>query len=127
VCSPRTHCSLTNTATRWWYNRDEVPLAALCRHYLAPLAALPEPTRDRLLETLKSWLMNRGNRKAVAGELHVHPQTLRYRLTQLRELFDSALDNPATRAALLLALAWGLAATESDPLAHHASTVVLGS
>ncbi|MGH3975568.1 MAG: helix-turn-helix domain-containing protein [Pseudonocardiaceae bacterium] len=31
---------------------------------------------------------------------------VRYRLTQLRELFESALDDPATRAALMLALAW---------------------
>jgi hypothetical protein len=97
-------------------HRDDRLLAALRRQYLAPLAGLPEPTRDRLLETLKSWLMNMGNRKAVADELHVHTQTVRYRLAQLRELFGSALDDPGTRAALLLALAWGPAAsTESDP------------
>jgi hypothetical protein len=95
-------------------HRDDRLLTALRRQYLAPLAALPEPTRDRLLETLKSWLMNMGNRKAVADELHVHTQTVRYRLAQLRELFGSALDDPGTRAALLLALAWGPAATESD-------------
>lgn len=52
----------------------------------------------------------------------MHPQTVRYRLTQLRELFDSALDDPATRAALLLALVWGPAATESDPAAQHAQS-----
>lgn len=96
-------------------HRDDRLLTALRRQYLAPLAALPESTRDRLLETLKSWLMNMGNRKAVADELHVHPQTVRYRLAQLRELYGSALDDPGTRAALLLALAWGPAAAESDP------------
>jgi hypothetical protein len=100
-------------------HRDDQLLAALRRQYLAPLAALPESTRDRLLETLRSWLMNMGNRKAVADELHVHTQTVRYRLAQLRELFGSALDDPATRAALLLALAWGPAVTESDPQARH--------
>jgi hypothetical protein len=100
-------------------HRDERLLIAVRRQYLAPLAALPESTRDRLSETLRSWLMNLGNRKAVAEELHVHPQTVRYRLGRLRELFGSALDDPATRAALLLALAWGPAVTESDPLVRH--------
>jgi hypothetical protein len=100
-------------------HRDDLLLAALRRQYLAPLAALPESTRDRLIETLKSWLMNMGNRKAVADELHVHTQTVRYRLAQLRELFGTALDDPGTRAALLLALAWGPAATDSDPAPQH--------
>jgi PucR C-terminal helix-turn-helix domain len=100
-------------------HRDDRLLAALRRQYLAPLAALPESTRDRLLETLKSWLMNMGNRKAVADELHVHPQTVRYRLAQLRELFGSALEDPTARAALLLALAWGPSITESDPRTEH--------
>ncbi|MGH3781887.1 MAG: helix-turn-helix domain-containing protein, partial [Pseudonocardiaceae bacterium] len=58
-------------------------------------------------------------RKAVADELHVHTHTVRYRLAQLRELYGSALDDPGTRAALLLALAWGPAATESDPAIPH--------
>jgi hypothetical protein len=100
-------------------HRDDRLLAALRQQYLAPLAALPESTRDRLVETLRSWLMHMGNRKAVADELHVHPQTVRYRLTQLREVFGAALEDPAARAALLLALAWGPAVTESDPLAQY--------
>lgn len=67
--------------------------------------------------------MNMGNRKAVADELHVHPQTVRYRLTQLHELFGSGLDDPATRAALFLALAWGPATTESDPSTNHTARI----
>ncbi len=96
-------------------HRDDRLLAALRQQYLAPLADLRESTRDRLCETLTSWLLNLGNRKAVAEQLHVHPQTVRYRLGRLRELFGPALDDPATRAALLLALAWGPAVTEADP------------
>jgi DNA-binding PucR family transcriptional regulator len=64
-------------------------------------------------------LLNLGNRRAVAEQLHVHPQTVRYRLGRLRELFGPALDDPATRAALLLALAWGPAVTEADPPAQQ--------
>ncbi|MGH3824474.1 MAG: PucR family transcriptional regulator [Pseudonocardiaceae bacterium] len=97
-------------------HHDDQLLAALRQQYLAPLAGLRDSTRDRLCETLTSWLMNMGNRRAVAEELHVHQQTVRYRLGRLRELFGPALDDPGTRAALLLALAWGPAVTVPDPL-----------
>ncbi len=102
---------------------DEPLLAALRRKQLAPLDGLGEPARDRLVATLTSWLMNMGDRRAVAEDLHVHPQTVRYRLGQLRELFGTALDDPATRATLLLALGWGSAepATESAPGAAPAA------
>jgi hypothetical protein len=88
-------------------HRDEQLLATLRSQRLAPLASLPASTHARLVETLRSWLMNMGDRTAVAEELHVHPQTVRYRLGQLRALFGPALDEPGSRAALLLALAWG--------------------
>jgi hypothetical protein len=94
-------------------HHDEYLLAELRARYLAPLAALPRPSRDRLAETLASWLTHLGNRRAVAAELHVHPQTVRYRLGRLRELFGPALDDPATRGALLLAVAWGPAAPDT--------------
>lgn len=97
-------------------HRDVQLLAELRRRCLAPLAGLPGPTRDRLAETLTCWLLHMGSRKDVARQLHVHPQTVRYRLGRLRELFGSALDQPATRATLLLALAWGPAA---DSAALH--------
>ena len=87
--------------------QDRPLLAAVRRQCLGPLDGLPPGTRDRLSSTLCSWLLHMGDRRAVAAELHVHPQTVRYRLSQLRELFGPALDDPATRRALLLALAWG--------------------
>jgi PucR-like helix-turn-helix protein/diguanylate cyclase with GGDEF domain len=88
-------------------HHDEQLLVELRARFLAPLAELPASTRDRLAETLVSWLTHLGNRRAVAAELHIHPQTVRYRLGRLRELFGSALDDPHTRSALLLAIAWG--------------------
>jgi DNA-binding PucR family transcriptional regulator len=41
---------------------------------------------------------------AVAAALHVHPQTVRYRLKRLRELFGERLDDPRVRFELALAL-----------------------
>ena len=41
---------------------------------------------------------------SVAESYRVHPQTLRYRLAQLRETFGDALDDPNVRFELELAL-----------------------
>ncbi|MFC5994899.1 PucR family transcriptional regulator [Pseudonocardia hispaniensis] len=107
-------------------HHDPDLLDALRRRYLAPLDALPEATGTRLAETLTSWLLHMGNRKAVANDLHVHPQTVRYRLSRLRELFGAGLDDPAVRAALLLALAWGPAATSAENRTDRADEPVSG-
>jgi len=45
-----------------------------------------------------------GGLQAVAEQLHVHPQTVRYRLARLRELFGTRLDDPDGRFELELAL-----------------------
>jgi PucR-like helix-turn-helix protein len=71
---------------------------------LAPLEAETEMSRERLGSTLDAWLRHRGRTEAVAKALHVHPQTVRYRLARLRELFGSRLDDPDGRFELELAL-----------------------
>jgi PucR C-terminal helix-turn-helix domain len=76
----------------------------LVRTRLAPLSALGAGPRGRLTATLCAWLAEQGRLQAVAERLHVHPQTVRYRLGQLRELFGEALDDPDARFELELAL-----------------------
>jgi sugar diacid utilization regulator len=71
---------------------------------LSPFDGLREGPRLRLRETLAAWLRHRGRTETVAGELHVHPQTVRYRMAQLRELFGDALEDPERRFELELAL-----------------------
>jgi hypothetical protein len=83
---------------------DPALLGRLRARALAPLADLPERTRARLAETLAAWLDERGNAVAVAERLHVHPQTVRYRLAQLRERFGEALEDADARFELMLAL-----------------------
>jgi PucR C-terminal helix-turn-helix domain len=76
----------------------------LVRHHLAPLEPLTAGARARLTETLRAWLAEQGRLGPVAERLSVHPQTARYRLTRLRELFGPALDDPDQRFWLDLAL-----------------------
>ncbi len=83
---------------------DPDALADLRAAVLAPLAAHRPATAERLAETLRSWLLHQGRREAVAADLHVHAQTVRYRMGQLRELYGEALDDPHTVLELVLAL-----------------------
>jgi hypothetical protein len=76
----------------------------LRRRALAPLAELRPGAADRLADTLRSWLLNQGRRDAVAAELFVHAQTVRYRMTQLRELYGERLNDPVAVLELLIAL-----------------------
>jgi hypothetical protein len=88
-------------------HRNPELLAALRSRVLEPLERVPDASRERLMETLTCWLRYFGSRSAVADELHIHPQTVRYRLDQLRGVFGDALDDPEQRAQLFLALVWG--------------------
>ncbi|MCU1353977.1 MAG: PucR family transcriptional regulator, partial [Acidimicrobiales bacterium] len=72
---------------------------------LEPLAGLRPAARDRLVETLRSWLLHQGRRDAVAADLNVHAQTVRYRMTQLRELYGDRLLSPDVVLQLVVALA----------------------
>ena len=71
---------------------------------LAPLAELTEASRSRFTETLRVWLAEQGRLGQVARELNVHPQTARYRIARLRELFGDLLDDADERFWLELAL-----------------------
>ncbi|HWT93387.1 MAG TPA: helix-turn-helix domain-containing protein, partial [Solirubrobacteraceae bacterium] len=76
----------------------------LAARELAPLLALSPGPRGKLVPTLRAWLELRGRVEEVAHALHVHPQTVRYRLGQLRDLFGDRLEDPDGRLALTLAL-----------------------
>jgi PucR C-terminal helix-turn-helix domain len=86
---------------------DPALAGELAEQRLAPLAELPEGPRERLTETLRAWLDRPGQVQAVAAELDVHPQTVRYRVKQLRELFGERLEDPEARFELSLALRAG--------------------
>jgi hypothetical protein len=84
--------------------RDEALMTDLARHALAPLDGLAPNRRARLVETLEAWLDAHGEARPAAERLHVHVQTVRYRLGQLRELFGDALDDPQRRLEIALAV-----------------------
>jgi hypothetical protein len=84
---------------------DAAAMADLRARVLAPLGELRPSTAEKLTETLRSWLLNHGRREAVAAELFVHPQTVRYRVGQLREVYGDRMDDPRWVLEATLALA----------------------
>lgn len=83
---------------------DSPALADLRAQALAPLAGEREPTAAKLVETLRSWLLHQGRREEVAADLFVHPQTVRYRMARLRELYGDRLRDPHWLLTLTVAL-----------------------
>jgi hypothetical protein len=83
-------------------NEDLIDTLAELR--LAPLSDLRPVQRDRLAETLLAWLQAGGDAGEVAAQLHIHPQTVRYRLRQLHELFGDRLKDPDVRLQLEVVL-----------------------
>lgn len=71
---------------------------------LAPLRHCGPTHGRRLAETLLAWLETRGGAPEVAARLGVHPQTVRYRLRQIRELWGDEIDDPDRRFELELVL-----------------------
>ncbi|HEX3262947.1 MAG TPA: helix-turn-helix domain-containing protein, partial [Solirubrobacterales bacterium] len=65
---------------------------------------LTPAARARMEETALAFVQHGGNAAAMARALHLHPQTVRYRLTRLRELLGDQLDEPDARFELELAL-----------------------
>jgi hypothetical protein len=84
---------------------DPSALADLRARALAPLAGERGAAAAKLIETLRSWLLHHGRREDIAAELFVHPQTVRYRMTRLRELYGEKLKDPEWILALTIALA----------------------
>jgi DNA-binding PucR family transcriptional regulator len=78
--------------------------ARLAQTRLAPLRDLTPAARARMEETALAFVQHGGNAAAMARALHLHPQTIRYRLNRLRELFGDELSDPDARFELELAL-----------------------
>jgi hypothetical protein len=86
---------------------EPLAVADLAVRRLAPLDGLRPAVRERLAETLLAWLRHQGQRAPIAQDLFVHPQTVGYRVAQLKERFGEALDDPEVRFELELVLRAG--------------------
>ncbi|HEX2038792.1 MAG TPA: helix-turn-helix domain-containing protein, partial [Acidimicrobiales bacterium] len=74
------------------------------RDTLGPVLDLPEHKARELLETLEAVYRCRGRIADAAATLHLHQNSVRYRLARVEELTGLSLDVPADRMQLELAM-----------------------
>lgn len=92
-------------------------LEAFYQETLGRLVEYDQRNASELLKTLEAYFRCHGSPTAAAAVLHVHRNTLLYRLSRIREITGLDLDDAEVRLALHLALRIGevLAATQRQP------------
>jgi DNA-binding PucR family transcriptional regulator len=86
---------------------DSAPDASksVARRILRPVLDLPDDDPAVVIDTVRAWLADAGSTSTAAARLHVHRDTVRYRLRRLEELTGRSLANPLDVAELHVALA----------------------
>lgn len=86
-------------------SRDLVAAAAASR--LGALQEIPAARRDPLVRTLLTYMASGDNAVVTARMLHIHQQTVRYRIRRLEELCGVEIFEPAHRLEVMIILhAW---------------------
>lgn len=80
------------------------PTTTLVRRTLGPVLALPRDEAAIILETARTWLAAGGSTSTAAKSLHLHRNTVRYRLRRLEELVGRDLTHPVDAAQIHVAL-----------------------
>jgi sugar diacid utilization regulator/putative methionine-R-sulfoxide reductase with GAF domain len=71
---------------------------------LGPLLRYQQGRRTPLVETLEALSAHHWNRRAAARALHLHVNSLSYRVTRIEQLLGVSLEDAETRVALSIAL-----------------------
>jgi hypothetical protein len=78
--------------------------AAVARQVLGGVLALPAGDAAVILETARTWLAHGGSTSSAATALHLHRNTVRYRLRRMEELSGRDLGRPVDAAEVHVAL-----------------------
>ncbi|NKZ09150.1 helix-turn-helix domain-containing protein [Actinomadura latina] len=87
-----------------WLLSDTALVDQLTRRRLAVLDGMTPGQQDRLTETLRTWLVTRGTAAEIAALLHIHPQTVRYRMRKIEQTLGDELADPEARFGIEVAL-----------------------
>ena len=107
--------SAATPGTRGLVRSDEEPIAMLlatapaqaeqvARSVLGPVLDLPAEDRDLLVETARTWLAVGGSTSTAARDLHLHRNSVRYRLKRIEQLTGLDLGQPVQLAEVHVAL-----------------------
>lgn len=84
--------------------QNPVALARFVDETLGPLVRYQEGRRTPLIETLEHLSAEHWNRRAAARALHLHVNSLSYRVQRIESLLGVSLEDAETRVALSIAL-----------------------
>jgi purine catabolism regulator len=84
--------------------QNPVALARFVDETLGPLLRYQEGRRTPLIETLEHLSAEHWNRRAAARGLHLHVNSLAYRIQRIESLLAVSLEDAETRVALSIAL-----------------------
>lgn len=87
-----------------WLLSDPALIDELAQRRLTGLDGMAGTKRKALTDTLRVWLENWSSAAEIGDQLHVHPQTVRYRMNQLKASLGDRLTDPEVRFGLELVL-----------------------
>ncbi|MCQ4213762.1 PucR family transcriptional regulator [Streptomyces longispororuber] len=87
-----------------WLPRDPAVLTALVEHVLGAVIAYDAAHDSRLLASARTWLERDRRTDAAAAALHIHPNTLAYRLRRFSEISGRDLTATGVLAEVWLAI-----------------------
>jgi sugar diacid utilization regulator/putative methionine-R-sulfoxide reductase with GAF domain len=79
-------------------------MRSLVEECLADLDRYDREHASQLLLTLRAYLEEDGHHRSIATRCHVHPSTVKYRLSRIGQILDRDLGDVATRFQLSLAM-----------------------
>lgn len=83
---------------------EKKDLESFVSRTLSPILNYSNSSKSELFHTLKTYMYNGGNWTKTKNDMHIHGNTLTYRLTRLKELLGADLDDYQTRLRIQLAL-----------------------
>lgn len=88
----------------WWLPDDLHVLQALTQRVLGPALAYDAAHGSGLIATVRTWMECGRRNDEAARVLHIHPNTLAYRLRRFAQISDRDLATTADLAEVWLAL-----------------------
>lgn len=83
---------------------DKEDLTAFVNRYLSPLLSYSNSSKKELMETLSVYIKNGGNWTSTKNQMHIHGNTLTYRLNRIQELLDMDLSDYSSKLKIQIAL-----------------------
>ena len=88
----------------WWLPDDRHVLAGVVQRVLGPALAYDQAHGSNLVESVRSWMETGRRTDEAAAILHIHANTLTYRLRRFSQITDRDLSTTGNLAEVWLAL-----------------------